>query len=36
MDEADLKGIYELLGNKALRVHVEIEDVSKSDTQSRG
>ena len=27
MDEVDLRGVYELLGEKELRVHVELEDI---------
>ena len=27
MDEADLRGIYQLLGEKELRVHVGLEDI---------
>ncbi len=29
MDEADLRGIYELLGEKELRVHVRLEEISE-------
>ena len=35
MDEAGLRGIYELLGQKELRVHVGLEDVLRGDRQSR-
>ena len=35
MDEAGLRGIYELLGQKELRVHVGLEDVLKGGQQGR-
>ena len=35
MDEAGLRGIYELLGRKELRVHVGLEDVLKGGQQRR-